>query len=49
MKQKGARMMPNSTDPIGFETDIKPMFRERDRTASSRSSAARSATTGVIW
>ena len=31
MKQKGARMMPNSTEPVGFETDIKPMFRERDR------------------
>ena len=24
-------MMPNSTEPVGFETDIKPMFRERDR------------------
>lgn len=24
-------MMPDSTEPIGFETDIKPMFRERDR------------------
>ena len=23
-------MMP-STEPVGFETDIKPMFRERDR------------------
>ena len=31
MKQKGARRMPNSTEPVGFETDIKPMFRERDR------------------
>ena len=31
MKQKGARMMPSSTEPIGFETDVKPMFRERDR------------------
>jgi len=25
--------MPNSTEPVGFETDIKPMFRERDRTS----------------
>jgi hypothetical protein len=24
-------MMPSSTEPIGFEADIKPMFRERDR------------------
>ena len=23
--------MQNSTEPVGFETDIKPMFRERDR------------------
>ena len=23
--------MPNSTEPVGFETDIKPLFRERDR------------------
>jgi hypothetical protein len=23
--------MPDSTEPVGFETDIKPMFRERDR------------------
>ena len=31
MNQKGARMMPNSTDPVSFETHVKPMFRERDR------------------
>ena len=31
MKQKGVRMMPNSTEPVGFETDIKPRSRERDR------------------
>jgi hypothetical protein len=24
-------MMPNSTEPVGFETDVKPMLRERDR------------------
>lgn len=24
-------MMPHSTEPVGFETDIRPMFRERDR------------------
>jgi hypothetical protein len=24
-------MIPKSTEPVGFETDIKPMFRERDR------------------
>ena len=24
-------MMPDSTEPVGFETDIKPLFRERDR------------------
>lgn len=24
-------MMPDSTEPVSFETDIKPMFRERDR------------------
>ncbi len=23
--------MPNATEPVSFETDIKPMFRERDR------------------
>ncbi len=23
--------MPNSTEPVSFETDVKPMFRERDR------------------
>ena len=23
--------MPNSTEPVGFEADIKPLFRERDR------------------
>ena len=23
--------MPNPTDPVSFETDVKPMFRERDR------------------
>ena len=23
--------MPNSAEPLSFETDIKPMFRERDR------------------
>lgn len=23
--------MPNSTEPASFETDVKPMFRERDR------------------
>lgn len=22
-----------TTEPVGFETDIKPMFRERDRTS----------------
>jgi hypothetical protein len=27
------RLMPNSTEPVGFETDIKPMFRERDRSS----------------
>ena len=31
MNQKGARMMPNSTEPVSFETHVKPMFRERDR------------------
>ena len=25
--------MPDSAEPVGFETDIKPMFRERDRTS----------------
>ena len=24
-------MMPNSTEPVSFETHVKPMFRERDR------------------
>jgi hypothetical protein len=24
-------MTPNSTEPVSFETDVKPMFRERDR------------------
>ena len=24
-------MVPDTTEPVGFETDIKPMFRERDR------------------
>ena len=23
--------MPNPTEPVSFETDIRPMFRERDR------------------
>jgi len=23
--------MPDSSEPVGFETDIKPLFRERDR------------------
>jgi hypothetical protein len=23
--------MPDPTEPVGFETDIKPLFRERDR------------------
>ena len=23
--------MPDSTEPVSFETDVKPMFRERDR------------------
>ena len=23
--------MPNSTEPVSFETHVKPMFRERDR------------------
>jgi hypothetical protein len=23
--------MPYSTEPVSFETDVKPMFRERDR------------------
>ena len=23
--------MPDTTEPVGFENDIKPMFRERDR------------------
>ncbi len=23
--------MPDMTEPVGFETDIRPMFRERDR------------------
>ena len=25
--------MTDSSEPVGFETDIKPMFRERDRTS----------------
>jgi hypothetical protein len=24
-------MTPDSTEPVSFETDVKPMFRERDR------------------
>ena len=23
--------MPDSTEPVSFETDVRPMFRERDR------------------
>ena len=33
MKEKGSRMVPSSMEPISFETDIKPMFRELDRTS----------------
>jgi len=25
------RVMPQSTEPVCFETDVKPMFREHDR------------------
>jgi hypothetical protein len=28
---KGEHVMPDSTEPVSFETDVKPMFRERDR------------------
>jgi hypothetical protein len=26
-------MTPNDQDPLSFETDVKPMFRERDRSS----------------
>jgi hypothetical protein len=28
---EGGRIVPDSAEPVSFETDIKPMFRERDR------------------
>jgi hypothetical protein len=26
-------MTPNANEPLSFETDVKPMFRERDRSS----------------
>jgi hypothetical protein len=31
--EKGANSMPDADEPVGFETHIKPLFRERDRGA----------------
>jgi hypothetical protein len=28
---KGAIVIPDASEPLSFETDIKPLFRERDR------------------
>jgi hypothetical protein len=29
--QRGAIVIPDADEPVSFETDVKPLFRERDR------------------
>jgi hypothetical protein len=35
-EKKGAIVIPNADEPVSFETQVKPLFRERDRESMRR-------------